>query len=821
MSGDPDTAADGVAWSRLEALFHGALAIPEAQRAAWLTAATEDPELRAEVMRLLAVDAGADGVLESAIAHALVETVEASAGSGRTIGAYRTIRELGRGGSGTVYLARRVDGAFEQDVAIKLVRQSLIGADLDARLLSERRILARLDHPCIARLLDGGSTDDGQPYFVMEVIDGLPIDVHCDRHRLTVDQRLRLLGQVCEAVDYAHRNLVVHRDLKPSNVLVRPDGTPKLLDFGIAKLLDPVSEEPVTVTLLRMGTPGYASPEQILGEPITTASDVFSLGVLLYQLLTGVMPFPIDARGALHAVERAIVDGEPVPASAAALRAGNASAALRRERPESLARRLRGDLDTILATALRKEPLRRYGSALQLAEDIQRHLAGHPVSARPDTLAYRAGKFMHRHRFGVATAVLATVALLAFGVALFVQEARTARQRDRAEQVSAMLIRMFEVAGPTAERGSAFTARELLDRGRAELGALDRQPETQAELLETLGGLYERLGLFDDARAVFEQALDRQRELRGDRHPAVAEALHRLGRAAARSGDYPTAERLFRQALDLHRELLGDQRPEVAIGLNSLALVLHETGEYQAADPLYRRALEKSRRLFGEDHPQTVKTQANLALLLHDSGDHAAAVEMFRLALGGWQNLPGQEEMVAEVLAGLALSLHAVGDPEAEPVARRALELRQRLFEPDHPFLARSLGHLGRILRDRDPVMAERLLEDALERRLRLLGEPNAETAESLADLAALRVIQGRADEAEALYVRAIEGYRRSLTRQHPMLAAPMRALARLLAARGECAAADALLVESARLWPSRGKQAAPAGDDPVCRPGD
>jgi eukaryotic-like serine/threonine-protein kinase len=435
------------------------------------------------------------------------------------------VRRLGRGGMSSVYLAERADAQFRKRVAIKIVRRGMDTDDVLRRFRSEQQILASLDHPNIARLYDGGTTGDGLPYFVMEYIDGLPIDDYCDRQQLNVRQRLRLVLPVLSAVHYAHRNLVVHRDLKPSNVLVTAAGVPKLLDLGIAKLLNPeltAGTLASTRGIDQLRTPSYASPEQINGGVVTTASDVFSLGVLLYVVLTGRHPFqPADSQ---EEIERAICTRQP-------------------ETPG-----LGGDLDNIVLMALRKGPARRYGSVERLSEDIERFMAGRPVIARRDTVGYRAAKFFQRHRLGVIGAVLALAVTLGLVVALAVQTVRVsqerdrvAHERDRASRVLAMLNDMFEIADADVARGSTITARELLDRGVEQLESFEDEPET-ALLLDTLARLYEELGLFESSVPLRERSVDITRGAHGDGSPEVAVALARLRRARALRGDALAAE---------------------------------------------------------------------------------------------------------------------------------------------------------------------------------------------------------------------------------------------------------------------------------------
>jgi eukaryotic-like serine/threonine-protein kinase len=415
--------SDAERWRELDRVFEAALDCPPGERTAFLEAACAgDPVLRREVERLLAADAREAVFLDRPADEILGLRVEDHRDQ-RRLGPYRLLRAIGCGGMGTVYVAVRDDEQYERLVAVKILRSGLEDTELRHRFLTERQILARLEHPNIARLYDGGSMEDGRPYLVMELIDGLPVDEYCDRHRLTIDERLALFLRICAAVQHAHQNLLVHRDLKPANILVTPEGEPKLLDFGIAKQLEPAAEiEARTRTGLRVMTPSYASPEQVKGGAITTASDVYSLGVLLYELLAGRGPYQVEEGAPPYELERAINEQEPEKPSTALLWPGKPSAeeiaAARGSRPAALQRRLVGDLDIIVLTALRKEPARRYASVAGLAADLERHLHDLPVSARPDTLRYRARKLVCRHRAAVmaASAVVLLVAALVAGL---------------------------------------------------------------------------------------------------------------------------------------------------------------------------------------------------------------------------------------------------------------------------------------------------------------------------------------------------------------------------------------------------------------------
>ncbi len=514
-------------WDRLQQLFYAASGMEAQKRRAFLEAeCPADPSLRMQVESLIfsGGQTAATGLFDSL---QILAAAAVAVTPGERIGNYEVIRELGRGGMGSVFLAVRADDQYRKQVAIKLMSLAMAGPEMQARFRAERQILADLDHPNIARMLDGGATPSGLPYVVMEYIDGPPIDRYCRENRLSVAQRLGLFRQLCDAVMYAHRNLVIHRDIKPANVLVSPDGAPKLLDFGIAKLVN----EEVALTRIheRLMTPEYASPEQARGEAITTASDVYSLGVLLYELLTGHRPFEVEGRTAVE-IQNTICDTEPVRPS------------------ERGPRELRGDLDNIVLMAMRKEPLRRYPSVDQFSEDIRRYLDGFPVVAREDTWGYRTGKFVRRHRWSVTAAAVFLSLLIAFGVAMALLAKRVASERDianierrDAEQVSQFLIDSFRLADRSGTQGRTLTAQEVLDRGSERIfKQLADQPVVRAKMMNTMGQVYESLGLYDRAQLLLSNALAT--------NPTV-ETLSSLGHLANTKGDFATAEAWYRKAL--------------------------------------------------------------------------------------------------------------------------------------------------------------------------------------------------------------------------------------------------------------------------------
>lgn len=551
-------------WARAKALFDAALERPLDERARFVESAAEgDAALRIEVEWLLSAhyEAEADSFIDEPAIAPLADLHSERDWVGRLLGPYRVVGQIGRGGMGAVFRAVRDDDQYHKEVAIKVVMRGVDNDLVRERFRSERQILATFDHPNIARLLDGGSADDGSPYLVMELVDGEPITVYARNRPLAA--RLALFRQVCSAVSDAHRKLVVHRDIKPGNILVGRDGVPRLLDFGIAKILEGGPGGGATGLVRGMMTPEYASPEQVRGEPITTASDVYSLGVVLYELVTGVRPHRLVGRNLLDLAR--LHDAEPAKPSAVIDPSWG---------PDwvKLRRRLRGDLDTIILKALRREPDRRYASVDQLAEDLERHLDGRPVLARPDTPAYRAGKFVRRHRAGVAAAAALTLAAAAASWNLAVQARRVARERDRAQEVSRFLIRLFRVSSPSEARGNALTAREVLDEGVSRVrDDLSGRPDVRATLLQTLGTAYQRLGLSDPAAQLLQESLRLRSEIREGESLDVAAALHELAGVLVVQGDLVGAERCYRRALAIRTRALGKGNPDTLATSAALA----------------------------------------------------------------------------------------------------------------------------------------------------------------------------------------------------------------------------------------------------------
>jgi serine/threonine-protein kinase len=758
----------------------------------------------------------------------------------RRIGAYRVLRELGHGGMGTVFLAARADDQYQKRVAIKVIR-GLDSAEVVRHFRRERQILAGLDQPNIARLFDGGTTDDGLPYFVMEYVEGEPIDRFCDEHKLSVHERLTLFQGVCAAVQYAHRNLVVHRDIKPHNILVTPEGAPKLMDFGIAKLLNPeVAGELPTATDLAM-TPEYASPEQARGGPITTAADVYSLGVVLYELLTGHRPYKLRTHNALE-VLKAVCEEEPERPSTAVGRTEErtlpdgttqerTAASVSRNRegtPERLKRRLRGDLDNIILVALRKEPQRRYGSVEALSEDIQRYLEGRPVTARKATTSYRASKFVRRNRTAVTVAAVLTAVIVVSVVGGFLAVRRQARlaeaERDRAqaaaeraERTNAFVRDMLGSADPRVS-GRDVTVASVLDaassRVESELGS---QPEVKAAVLSTLGTTYEGLGLLEPAEKHLKAALEARIAAYGPEHVEVAQSLGGLAAVAEDQGDLKEAERLNRQALAMLQRLNAADSEEATTLKGSLARVLEGLGDSAAAEVLYRETLALERRLGGGRSAGVAAILNNLGVLLGQRGDWAGAEPLHREALDIIRSVKGPEHPdVAAGMNTLGAVLESKGDlAGAEALYRESLAMRRKLLGPEHPDTTRSMYALAFLLRAKgDPEGAARLCREVLALRGRVLPDGHPMVAAVLLVEGLSLMDLGRAREAEPLLRESLDLRRRSLPPGHWLIATAESALGACLVARGRFGEAEGLLLRGYEgLKASRGDAHTLTGD--------
>ncbi|MEQ1581109.1 MAG: serine/threonine-protein kinase [Steroidobacteraceae bacterium] len=744
--------------------------------------------------------------------------------SGERVGTYRLLSRIGLGGMGAVYLAERDDATYRQRVAIKLVNEGLYGSLTAGRLRAERQMLASLDHPNIARVLDGGTASDGTPYFVMEYVDGVLLHAHCDSHHLDVTARLKLFRAICAAVHCAHQNLIVHRDLKPSNILVTAEGTPKLLDFGIAKLLDASQARhtvAVTQASVRLMTPHYASPEQVTGGPITTSTDIYALGLLLYELLTGRRAFDIQSFR-LKDIERVLTTTPVVPPSTAVLckdlkgdlAAGLAAqnAAARSTPVQRLHRQLRGDLDVIVLKALQIDPERRYVSVEQFSRDVEHFLAGRPIVARRDTWRYRTAKFVQRYRLGVAASAVILLLLVGFAATMYVQAGRIASERDRAsaegaraETVSSFLVELFELSDPGRTRGATITAREILDTGaRRVTEGLRSQPATQATLLETIGKVYVNLGLYGNAVEAAQRVLDLRRQERGADHPEIVAALTLLGGALLEAGDFKGAEPELQEALAMQRRLAGSGSADEADIVHTLGRVRQLEGRYTEAEKLYNDSLKLYTDASGGDTSAVSSVMNDLAQVLERRADLAGAVVMTREALAMDRRLLGPDHpRVGQQLHNLAYYLYQQGSlEEAAPLFEESLALLNRVVGAQHPDTIRVLGSYGRFLERQGRFgEADKVLREALARQIEVRGEDDYEVAYDRVNLALLL-------EETGAYAGAIDELRTArrifeatLPADHQYLASALTGLGRVLATTGRGAEATPLLERALAIW--------------------
>ncbi len=751
---------------RLRELFHELVDLPAGEREERLAGLSpEDGELVPSLRELLAAADAPEDPIAAALSgaeHELEPGPEASGLIGRRIGPWEVVRWIGHGGMGSVFLARRADGAFVQEVALKLIRPGFASRQLLRRFRDERQVLASLAHPHIARLLDGGATEDGLPYLVMEHVEGETLEEHCAARGLGLDERVDLFLAVCAAVEHAHRNLVVHRDLKPANILVTPAGEPKLLDFGIAKLLGREAGDATRLTqgAATLGTVTFASPEQLRGEAVTTANDVYSLGVILYRLLGGRHPYDLDDVPFPEAVRR-VCESEPPPPSRAAAEAGDATAA----------RVLRGDLDNVILLALRKSPAERYPSVAAFAVDLRAWRAGLPVAARQPTARYRAVKFVRRHRLGVAAAAVTLLSLVG-GLGAAAWSARQAREearraeleRARAEEVSGFLQGLLGATNSSglAPRqgpyGAKVTVAEVLGAAARRLDGNASQPAVAAPLRRALGSSYAGIGLYAPAEREQRLALALYRRVYGEQSLETTRVWNELGGTLFLAGKHKEAEPVLRRALALYRGQPARRPGEEIAALNALALIRAARGDSGEAERLLEHALALARRGGEEAQPMVVLSTGNLGQLHHFRGDLAAAETAYREALRlqtaeqqrGWEAafLKGQlgnvlllrgdldegERLLREAVrgfadsagerfrwaasahSGLASALRQRGDlAGAEVEARQALEILAAAVPSDSVGFIAPQGLLGSILVESGRAAeAEPLLREAL-----------------------------------------------------------------------------------------------------------
>jgi eukaryotic-like serine/threonine-protein kinase len=686
------------------------------------------------------------------------------ASPGAVIDAYRLLQLIGQGGMGEVWLAEQKE-PVRRRVAIKLIKAGMDTREVVARFESERQALALMDHPGIAKVFEAGATPQGRPYFAMEYVTGMPITDYCDKHKLTTRQRLELFMLVCDAVQHAHQKAILHRDLKPSNILVgEVDGkpAPRIIDFGVAK----ATVQRLTAGTLytrvgaMVGTPGYMSPEQAdsAGTDVDTRTDVYSLGVVLYELLVGVLPLDFS-RTAADQFPRRLRD-EDAPRPSTRLRTlgeqGGATAQSRGVDGATLARQIRGDLDAIALKALEKDRARRYATPSEFAADIGRYLRHEPVLAHQASAAYRARKYVRRHRLGVAFAATAAALLVSVAVVQAVELRRIKRERDRADRVTEFMTGMFKVSDPSEARGNDIRAREILDKASKDIDTgLAKDPELQAQMMHMMGNVYESLGL------------------------------------------YAQSESLLRRAVGIRRRTLGAGNSDTLQSMNDLAFVLDEDSHYAEAEKVAREALDTRRHELGLAHRDTLDATHTLAAVLWSEGRYPEAEKLNREALAAARRARApQDQLIGKIITNLALDLLSEGRyAEAEKLFREVLEIDLRAFGPDHPVVLGDLMNLASSLSGQlRETEAEKLYSETLDADRRVLGREHPDTLLTMANLGGILSEEKRYAEAEKLYREALPIMRKRLGPDHAFTLLNASNLAQVLTAEGRCREAEELL---------------------------
>ncbi len=791
-------------WKKIQDLFLEARQYAPDKRAGFLKKACgDDHDLYREVYSLLESDQAEFSPLDQS---PLMEIERALSHTGQRAGAYRILKEIGRGGMGSVYLAEREDGQFSQKVALKVINPGMDSNQVLKRFQIEREIMARLQHPNIARLLDGGITQNGLPFFTMEYVDGVPIDKYCHENRLELHERLMLVIEVCKAVQYAHQNLIIHRDLKPGNILVEKDGTVKLLDFGIAKLVNPDLDfegaAVLTKTGMRVMSPGYASPEQIRCEPISISSDIYSLGAVLYELLTGVLPYDLTGLS-LTEIENMVceTDVEKPSRRLESAPADNNDP----NRQKRIGRKLKGDLDVICLKAMQKEPDRRYHSAEQFGEDIRRHLSGIPIMARKDTVGYTTAKFVRRNRgklIAAVTAFIIVTFLTGFYTIRLAEERNLARKEALVStQVTNFLMSLFRVSDPGQSRGEDITAPELLERGSSRIEyELQGQPEIQARLMHVLGEVYYTLGMYERSRELTQKALDYGVEAMGPDDPEIANYMLLLSWLLDMNSELDSAEILAQNALEINRRHFDENSLDVAKNYHDLAMILRHKGEFEAADTLYRKALAIKKSIPGIDPSETAHTLNHLARLLYQTGDYEGSKPIYQEALQiredqyGWDH---PETMAS--MAGLASVLTRLGELEqAELLYRKSLKSVEKTSGTEHPYYGELQGSLATVLRKKgDFAEAERLYRASLQNHRAAFPEGHRKTSNPLLGLGVVMTETGRYSEAVPYLEEALELRMNSFGEDHWLTGLANLALGECLTGLGRFEMAESALIKS------------------------
>lgn len=806
-------------WDRVKELLHEAMQLAPEQRDEFLNRACgSEPALRAELESLLAADVGAS-FLQSPLPGI-------GAGSSLLAGEifeqrFRLVRRLGEGGMGQVWLADQLS-PVRRRVALKLIKAGMYDQAVVQRFQSERQSLAMMDHPTIAKVFDAGTTAQGQPYFVMDYVPGLPITDYCDQHQFSIAQRLELFIQVCEGIQHAHQKATIHRDIKPANVLVMEvDGrpAPRIIDFGLSKMINPQVAEQKLLTRFGqfMGTPGYMSPEQINSDvqDIDTRTDVYSLGVVLYVLLTGIQPFESEPRRnqPLDELLRKLRTEEP-PLPSSKVRADgstSASAVARGTQPRQLLRLLRGDLDWITMKALESDRARRYGTPSELAADLRRHLSHEPVMARPANTSYRLRMYVRRHRVAVSVAAGLIVLLTAFSVLQGLELRRTTqerdranRERDRATRITDFMTGMFKVSDPGQARGNSVTAREILDKASAEMASgLSQDPASQSQMMNVMAQTYANLGLYGRAHDLAQQALNTRLSTLGADDPKTLESMSQLGWIMDLEGQYTEAEKLERQALAGESRVLGQESPLTLETMSHLAILMEEQGHFDEGEKLARYVIAVGTRTLGPASAQVMQSMKYLGNGLWYQGRHADAEREYRLLVDVERRAAGPDD--PETLAAinnLALSIQSQKRfTEAEQMYRDNVATAQRVLGLEHP---RTVGFLqnfaGFLYTEGRTADAEKLYREVWAIRVKTLGAEHPDALITKSELADVLFDEGRIREAEKLQRETLAVWLRVLGRENLHTLRTQGDLAKTLIKEGRYAEAEKLAHEAFEL---------------------
>jgi eukaryotic-like serine/threonine-protein kinase len=790
---------DSTRWQRVQTLFHEAADMPASEQRVFLeTQCGGDAGLVSEVLILLEEDARGGSLLDGDVADVASQIFnESSSGSlpFKEFGPYRIKQALGEGGMGVVYLAKRED--LGNEVAIKILRDAWVSPARRERFNAEQRTLAQLNHPSIARLYDADTSPDGTPFFVMEYVEGIPLTNYCKAQKCSIAERLRLFRAVCEAVLYAHQHAVIHRDLKPSNILVKGDGSIRLLDFGIAKHMENLGElVDQTITGLRMMTPAYAAPEQIRGEQVGIQSDVYSLGVVLYELLAGRLPFDLTKCSPSQA-EKVLTEQEAEKPSDVSGKA--AASAETNGRGVTASRTAWADLDVLCLTAMHKDPQRRYQSVEALIRDVNHYLDGEPLEARADTWHYTLGKFVRRHWRLVSAA--AVVFALLVGLVIFytvrLTRARNAAvmQAARTQRIQRFMLNLFQGGDPAAGPADDLRVVTLLDRGVQEARNLDTEPAVQAELYETLGGIYQKLGKLEQADSLMESALAKREALYGPDSTETAKGLLALGSLRDAEARYGDAERLIRQALDRDRRQLPANDPAVAKAMLALGGVLEDRGAYDQSIAI----LEQTVQLYSAPGAEPVELADSLYELANAhfyAGHYQKSEEINERALAMYKQIYGERHpRVAEILINLgAIQLDTGHYAAAEQYDRQALDIVQAWYGKDNPETATDLTILARsLVYQKRYAEASDLLQQSLVIKERTFGKVHPSVASTLNELGSVALQQGRYDAAEQYFTRMADIYRTEYGEQHYLYATALSNLASVYTAQQQWTRAEKL----------------------------